>query len=148
MKETSFTFGCCNRPQGFLIHEEDNKHSLVGRLKNPSTLCLGSCVEILNDLQEIMYTVEPGCCECLGCQICGMCSSVEMKILNTKRSKVGRIVKKKAGNCFSTDPLDTEFTQIDFPLESSEKERALILAAALFYHQLKFDMKPDMGYVA
>lgn len=145
-KETAFTLSCCNRPQAFLINEENLKHIPLGRLTNPSSLFLGSCVEIFNELQEILYTVEPGCCQCLGCGCCGCCGSAEMKIMNEKRSRVGRIIKKKGGNSCSPDPLDAEYTLIEFPLESKEHERALILSAALFYHQIHFSMKPEISY--
>jgi len=144
---TPCTCLCINRP---LTEITDKSGKKLGSIRDPCAVCpTNMTFTIRDENDENILSAESGCCQWGICcpMPCGPCKSVEFPVKDTSGKTVGHLQKRMKGcfkmMCCSMCFEDVENYKIDFADVQDPRQKALIMALALFTDMRYFHNNED-----
>ncbi|KAL4456629.1 hypothetical protein ABPG74_000736 [Tetrahymena malaccensis] len=136
------TFFNYNRPKLTINYVENGTEIPYGYIRNPFRFCWLGC-EVYDENEQLLFLIQGECCQ-LGyiCKSlpCNSCQEYEFTVQNTQGEIVSRLLKKSAG-FLKAAISDCDDFSIGFPLNSTPKEKALLMSAAIFLDYMYFENK-------
>ena len=142
--------GCCdcNRQQLKVKLVEDGEERFQGKCFDPCSCCEYTYT-LLDDIGMVDFTVSTSCCQTyFWCRCpCSSCRELVFEIFQGKdRSKViGKLTrqgKSKVSNAL-VGGCDKDAFQVQFPVESNWRQRALFMNLAVFIDYSQFEYSND-----
>ena len=134
---------CCCRPFAEATLNEKEVNERLGTIKNPWT-CYDVQMDVHGPSDELKYKIVGNCCQ-LGfwCKWpCDPCQHIHFDIRDPAGTVVGNLEKFSQG-CIKASIDDSSNFSIEFPKDTTPKDKALFIAATLFMDLRFFEEKPD-----
>jgi len=124
--------------------EAQNYKNFVGKIKDPWNLC-DLVVEVQDVKGDIIYKIDGSCCQLgLWCKWpCEACQTISFDIKNKAGDKRGDCVKRSKGCLLAALGSDADNFNMNFPPESNETERAILMCAIIFMDFRFFEENPN-----
>ncbi|CAD8211947.1 unnamed protein product [Paramecium pentaurelia] len=141
-RQYACTCCCLNRPRLDVQYVENGQNKSLGYIINPQYCCTLGC-HIYDSDDKLKYIIEGSCCQCYfwcRCPCSDQCNKVDFDI-KTSNGEVVAPMKKEAKGCCQNWADFTDNISVVFPQNASKEDKALILAATIFFDYMYFENK-------
>lgn len=142
-REFKCTFCCLNRPEMTVRNVERGADELLGKIVNPF-LCCAYGINVLDATDKLKYVIRGDCCQagiiCKGCP-CQSCQLVQFSLNTPDGAQVGSLEKRSQG-CLKAAVSDADNFSLVYPPNSTEKDKALLMASILLLDFSYFESNP------
>ncbi|CAK70028.1 unnamed protein product (macronuclear) [Paramecium tetraurelia] len=140
-REFRCTCLCFERPE---MEVQLSNGVKIGTINYPFMFC-DKGVDILDENNQIVYTIRGSCCQWpfLVNLPCETCQRARFDIMDSQGQKISELWKESAGFCNALCDVDATNFRLLFPMQASSRQKALLLAAALFIDFNYFEESPQ-----